>query len=355
MNWLLYGATGYTGNLIARRAVEQGMKPILAGRRERGRAIADELKLEWRTFGLEDPAQILAGLKDVTCVLNCAGPFSATFSPLVRGCLELGVHYLDVTGEMDVLEKARSLSAEAKSAKICLIPGVGFDVVPSDCLAAALARRLPSANSLELAIAGVGAGVSPGTLKTIVENIGAGSAIRRAGRIEAIPLGSLNKTIRFSFGERMATAFPWGDLATAYYSTSIPNITVYMAIPPSAIRTFRWMRPLLPAIQTPTVQKFLKKRIENRVKGPSERVLNEGRMFLWGRATSAEGHFVEATLDTGEGYSVTATTALAVVARVTKGLVAPGYFTPSQAFGPEFVKAIPNTKLTWSQPVKALS
>ncbi|MGB2993743.1 MAG: saccharopine dehydrogenase NADP-binding domain-containing protein, partial [Paenisporosarcina sp.] len=132
--WMIYGANGYTGALIARTAVAQGMKPILAGRRkEEIHTLANELGLESRVFSLNEPDQVTSGLREIDLVLHCAGPFSATSAPMIEGCLEMGSHYLDITGEISVFEHAHELkqAKRAEDAGVVLCPGVGFDVIPT--------------------------------------------------------------------------------------------------------------------------------------------------------------------------------------------------------------------------------
>src|SRR6266550_6648973 len=152
MAWMIYGANGYTGQLIAELANNHGEKPILAGRNAaKVRALAEKLGLPWRAFALDRP-----DLRDIELVLHCAGPFSATSRPMVDACLLARAHYLDITGEIDVFESVLGRDEEARQRGIVLLPGAGFDVVPSDCLAALLKQRLPSATKLELAFAPIG-------------------------------------------------------------------------------------------------------------------------------------------------------------------------------------------------------
>ncbi len=167
-NLLLYGANGYTGDLIARLAVNQGLRPILAARNSQKVALlATELGLEYRAFALDDMA-IDSALADIAVVLHCAGPFSQTSAPMVAGCLRSQAHYLDITGEISVFEEVAAQDSRAKTAGVMLLPGVGFDVVPSDCLAAHLKRRLPSATQLAIGFQALGR-VSRGTATTMVE------------------------------------------------------------------------------------------------------------------------------------------------------------------------------------------
>ena len=232
--WMIYGANGYTGELIARAAAERGLKPILGGRNRAAiETLARELNFDCRAFGLEDPKAIEAGLEDCAVVLHCAGPFSRTAKPMIDACLLAHTHYLDITGEIAVFEMAATYDAVAKMANIILLPGVGFDVVPTDCLAAELKLRLPSATQLTLAFRGLGI-TSRGTTLTALESMSTGGMIRRDGKLIPVPMAWKTRPIDFGNGQGPVTAMsvPWGDVATAYYTTGIPNIEAYAVFKP---------------------------------------------------------------------------------------------------------------------------
>jgi short subunit dehydrogenase-like uncharacterized protein len=331
--WMIYGANGYTGELIARASAAE--KPILAGRNaQRIQALARELGCEARVFDVDRPQ-----LDGVTLVLHCAGPFVHTSAAMVRACLDAGVHYLDITGEISVFESIMALDAEAKRRNVTLLPGVGFDVVPTDCLAAMLARRLPDATELTLAFTG-GAGLSAGTQKTIVEGLGGGGAIRRDGKIVRVPTLYDTREIPFPSGARLAMTIPWGDVSTAFYSTKIPNIRVYRATSPRAVARMRRLQYLLPLLAVPPIKWFLR-RGASRVKGPDATARARSRMEIWGRVVNRDGREVTMTMTTPEGYAFTALSALAAVNRVLRDPVRAGSFTPSMRLGAEFVTTIP--------------
>ncbi len=116
MNWMIYGASGYTGELIAREAKHRGLKPIFAGRSaDKVAALATELDCECRVFGIGNPDEMARWLQGVGLVLHCAGPFSATSAPMITACLKARAHYLDITGEISV-PGARRMIANAKRA-----------------------------------------------------------------------------------------------------------------------------------------------------------------------------------------------------------------------------------------------
>jgi len=336
--WLLYGANGFTGRRIAAEAVARGLSPVLAGRSAGAvAAVAEETALEWRAFPLDDPAALDAGLEGVAAVLLAAGPFSATSASVVDACLRRGIHYLDITGEIPVFEAVFARDAEAKRRGALLLPGVGFDVVPTDCLAVRLARALPRADRLELAFAS-GGGPSAGTAKTMVEGLARGGAVREGGRIRREPHGARRRTIPFADRPRRGMSIPWGDVATAYRSTGIPNIVVYTPGP-------GWLPPLArvarPVLGVGPVRRLAQRAIERRVRGPAE----EGRSRLWGRASQADGAAVEGTGETPGGYAFTALSAVECAERLLAVEWPPGAWTPASLFGPELLEAIPGCRL----------
>jgi short subunit dehydrogenase-like uncharacterized protein len=337
---MIYGANGYTGELVAREAVRRGLAPILAGRNAAAlRALGDELRLPIRTFALDDPTAVASALFGVRAVLCCAGPFVRTSAPMVAACLGTGAHYLDITGEIAVFERVLAQGEAAKKAGVCLLPGVGFDVVPTDCLAARLAAALPGATELDLAFYAEKGSMSRGTQKTMVESFPHAGAVRREGRIVPVPLAYDAREIDFGVpaGVRWAMTIPWGDVSTAWWSTGIPNIRVYTGASPKRIARMRRMQPLLPLLGWKPVKRFLQARIDRRAPGPSAEERATARVYLWGEARDAAGKRIEARLSTPEGYRLTAASAVSAVEKVLAGAVPPGAWTPSKAFGAGFV------------------
>ncbi len=332
---LVYGASGYTGELIAERAAELGLKPILAGRSEQKlRPLAARFGMPTRVFGLDDPAALDRGLADVDVVIHAAGPFSRTARPMVDACLRSRVHYLDITGEIAVFEACAARDREARDAGVMLMPGTGFDVVPSDCLALHVAGRLPDATALSLAFHSVGGGTSHGTATTMLESLHRPNQVRRQGTIVDVPSGKLWREIDFGRGPRPAMSIPWGDVSTAWYSTSIPDIAVYLAVP----RAARWgarLLPLLgPVLGLPRVQKALQARIQPG--GPSPEVRRRSFTLLWAEARRGEQRVVS-RMRVPEGYTLTAHTAVEIARRVLDGDAQPGFRTPAMAFGADFI------------------
>ncbi len=169
-----------------------------------------------------------------------------TSRPMVDACLAAGVGYLDITGEIAVFESVLARGAEAERAGVVLLPGIGFDVVPTDCLALALKERLPDATHLDLAFVAEGGGWSRGTLATMIESLPHAGAMRRNGRIVPLPLAAEAMEIDLPIGRRTVMSIAWGDVSTAFYTTGIANIRTFTGVPASTVRRLRRMRPLLP-------------------------------------------------------------------------------------------------------------
>ncbi|MDX1665341.1 MAG: saccharopine dehydrogenase NADP-binding domain-containing protein [Candidatus Promineifilaceae bacterium] len=336
---LIYGAYGYTGRLISEHAVERGLQPILAGRDgAKVSALAGELKLDHRTFSLDDPTAVTEGLSGIHTVLHAAGPYSATARPMLDGCLAEGVHYLDITGEIAVFELAASLDEAAKAREIMLLPGVGFDVVPSDCAAALAARRVPRAHNLALGILGPGR-ISRGTARTRVEVIDQPTRVRREGEIVNREPGSLTRAFDFGRGDLETVAVSWGDVATAYYSTGIPNITVYF--PAKGLSTVYRLADLLrPLVERPAVKELLKRAISLRPAGPSERQREKGTAVVIAEVRRG-GRVASERIETPGPYKLTYIAAVDAARRVLDGEWTAGFQTPSLAFGAEYVLSLP--------------
>ena len=343
-NWLIYGANGYTGQLVIEEALHRGHRPILAGRsEEKIKPIADRTGLEYVVADPADPGSFRKALSGVGLIFNAAGPFIHTSTPIIKACVEYGIHYTDITGEIPVFQNIFSYDSQAKQKGIVLMPGIGFDVIPTDCLALYVAERVPGAVELELAFAGL-SHISPGTMKTMVEMIPGGGIVRRDGRLISYPLGRGAKKVRFPDGEHTVIPILWGDLETAYHSTGIKNITTSMAYPD-------FMIPFLPAgisimqklFASKTIQRLAQKVIGMTVKGPGKDARERDRSYVWARAADAQGNEKQAWLDIPETYLFTAVASVLIIEKIFK-LRPKGALTPAMAFGSDFVLNINGVK-----------
>lgn len=342
--WILYGAYGYTGKLLLEEAIKRGHRPIIAGRNEKKLSeLVEKFNVEKIVINLEDESKLTESLEGVELILNSAGPFIYTAGPILKACLRTKTNYIDITGEIPVFQKVFELDREAKEKGICMLPGAGFDVVPTDCLAKYLSERMSDAVSLELAFLGLTV-PSAGTAKTMVEMLPEGGLVRRKGKLVRQALGEGVKRIRFPNREFLAVPIPWGDLETAYRSTGIPDITTLIVYPETLIRGMKIFSPLVKKLTKPTIiRRILQRAIERTISGPDEMMRERGKSYIYGVVRNGRGETKEAWLETPEVYKFTALSGI----RCVEGILSrkpTGALTPSLAFGADFVFQIEGTK-----------
>jgi len=336
-SFLIYGANGFVGSQAARLAVRSGLEPILAGRNEANlKPLADELGVKYRVFDLGDPGVLEKELNNISLVLHCAGPYIFTSRPMVNACLKTGTHYLDITGEIPVYQEISSRNLEARERGVLLLPGIGFDVAPTDCLAVHLKKRLPSATHLALAFQSVGpAGLPPGTQRTMFEMIPHGFQSRVDGKLQSLPRAKKTRFIDLGQGEVEATRLSWGDVFTAHFSTGIPNIESYLILSSSMKRGVALLGLLKPLFRSAAIRRFFKRGVKP---GPSMAECEASGTHVWGEVTDETGQKAVSRLHGPEGGLLwTTKTAIAAVIEVLKGKAPAGYQTPATAFGAAFV------------------
>lgn len=343
--FLLYGSYGYTGKLIADLAVKAGLRPLLAGRSEKPlRTQAESLDLNYRVFALDDTSALYGALEETQAVLHCAGPFVHTYRQMAEACLVTRRHYVDISGEIPGFEALAKLDEDAQRANIMLLPGAGFDVVPTDCLAAHLKQRLLSATHLRLYLRGVRSGISQGTARSAIENLHRQGMIRQEGQLVQVPPAWKIIEVDFGRGPVKVVSVGWGDVSTAYYSTGIPNIHTYMAFPSVAITAMRAMRILGPLFYARPAKGLLKQALRLAPSGPTEEMRRSGFQLIIGEAFDDDGQSVSAFLRTPEGYTLTALSTVEVMKHILRGDFKPGFQTPSLAYGADFVLGFPGVE-----------
>jgi len=335
---LIYGSYGYTGQLIVELAIKEGMNPILAGRSERKlRAQADKHHLAYRAFSLDETDKLDSALLKVDAVLHCAGPFVNTYHPMVEACIRTQRHYLDISGEIPSFEALAALDAQAKQSGIMLLPGGGFDVVPTDCLAAHLKQRLPGATRLRLFLRGIGAGVSRGTAKSAIENMHRQGMIRKNGKLVQVPPVWKALMQDFGRGPVRVISVGWGDVSTAYHSTGIPNVEVYLSLPQAMINLMYDMRTLGPLLYNRIAKTILKSLMNLYPPGPATSRRMKSFATIIGEVTDEQGGRVVSKLRTREGYTFTAQVTVEIMKRILNEEVRIGFQTPSRAYGADFI------------------
>ncbi len=336
--FLVYGSYGYTGKLIVKQAVKEGLQPILAGRDEKQlREQASKYGLEYRAFDLSNTSALNSAVQEVDAVLHCAGPFSLTFQKMITACIANKKHYVDISGEIEEFEALARMDEQARNAGMMILPGGGFDVVPSDCLSLYLSKQLPNATKLELNIISIGSGVSRGTARSGIENMHRQGRIRRDGKIVSVPNAWRIKQVDFGRGPKRLVSVGWGDVSTAFYSTGIPNIEVYMAFPRVMVNTMILTRLFGFLLYTRPAKDFLKWLVGRTIPaGPSAERNKTGFSLMIGEVTDGK-QTVRAKLRTPEAYHLTALTSVEIIKRILAGEFKPGFQTASQVYGADFI------------------
>lgn len=339
-NLLIYGAYGYTGRLIVKECLKKGIKPIIAGRDpEKTAAFANKHELEYDVLDVSDKKALENWLKKGAVVIHCAGPFIHTAKEMVEACLATDTHYLDITGEYQVFDSVKAYDSQAKEKSLMLLPGAGFDVVPSDCLAKHLHNKLPSATSLNLAFVSKGGKLSRGTAKTMIENLGEPQMKRVNGKYEGVPMGKSIREVDYGSFSQISMGISWGDISTAFHSTGIPNIEVFSGTDEQQINKVKKTLKLSFMLKSRVVKNFLMRQMDKKPDGPRAERRESSQMFLWGEVSDG-ANTVEARLQTPNGYTLTALTSVAISQKILAGDFKSGFQTPSTAYGEELISEI---------------
>lgn len=342
---LLYGANGYTGELIARYANEYNITPVLAGRNETTiRALAERLQLPFRIFSLNNANELQHQLLDVMVVIHAAGPFSATATQMVEACIATNTHYIDINGDISVFELIKTYDAAAKKANVMLLPGAGFDVIPTDCTALHLKEQLPDATHLQLAFIGNGGGLSHGTATTMAQRVGEEALIRNNGKLIKKPLGFKGMWLNTGSQQRFVMSLQWGDISTAYHTTGIPNVEVFTGIQPKVYKLLKFQFLFNWLLRTTFIRNIIQQKINDRPAGPNDEQRANGSTTVWGKVWNAKGEEKTSLLQCADGYTVTAWGCLLITQKILKGEWKAGYQTPASCYGKDLILEIPKSK-----------
>ena len=334
---LIYGANGYTGRLIVEAVRARGLRPILGGRNpDRLEEVADAHSLEFRTARLTDSVELTRLLRNVAVVLLAAGPFSETAPAMVDACLAKGIHYLDLTGECGVFETLFRRGEDARRRATMLMPGCGFDVVASDCLVSHVSSRVPAASHLAIGFSGL-VTATRGSLRTMAEQAGMPIRIRREGRFASVPPASMRRRFDYGTGDGWSTAVTWGDVATAFYTTGIPNIEVYFEETININAMLMAGRTFGALLQSPLAQTYMKAHAPLFPEGPTATERAVLTCTIVAEASARDGRTATSRLRTPEAYATSAQTAAAIAERATRGDVEHGFQTPARVYGPDFI------------------
>ncbi len=335
---MIYGANGYSAQLIIEELLKRGIRPILAGRNEVTiRKLAKNYSCDYKIFDLSDDSKSIEALTGIHTVLNCAGPFKYTAKDMIDYCLQTGTNYLDITGEMPALAYAFGNDRIAKEKGIVILPSVGFDIIPTDCLAKRLSEQMPGAINLKLGFLNINGKISRGTLLTTLEFLGGTGRIRRNGQMIESPIGQYTVKVKkgnFSF---TGISIPWGDVFTSFISTGIPNVEVYMGLPKIVFIFKNILLLFTKLLRIPFIKNVVGNYINKNVTGPNKKERDSTITFVWGRVENGKGEMKEEVYQVMEGYNMTAVGGAESAIRVLNNEVKPGAYTPSLAFGSSYM------------------
>lgn len=341
---VVYGSYGYTGKLIVNECRSKNLDVLLAGRNEEQlKKQSEQSRYPYKVVNSDDANALKKLLEPAAIVIHCGGPFRHTAKTMAEACLATKTHYTDITGEYLVFELLPTMDKQAREAGITLMPGTGFDVVPSDCLALHLKNRLPSATHLQLAFTMSKGGLSRGTKKSMTEGLGDGGLIRQNGQLTPIAMGSKSMEIDFGSFKTKTLCIPWGDISTAWRSTGIPNIEVYTGATDKMISNAKMSNYFNWLLRMQWVKKYMLKQIDKQPAGPSDEKREGGRSYLWGKVTDASGKECISLLETVSGYTLTAKTSVLIAEKILNGNLKTGYQTPAMAYGADLIMEIDGT------------
>lgn len=319
---MIYGATGYTGRMVAEHAKAHGTPLVLAGRSEAPLArLAAEVGVEYRVFSLDDTDATDKNLLDISVLLNCAGPFMRTAKPLMEAAIRYGVHYLDTAAELDSYRLAERLDGDAKTAGVMLMPGGGGSVAMLGSLAGHAVTRVKHPRKIRIAMH-VSGGMSRGSVISASENMTNETLARLDSKLVAVA----NDIQKFDFGQGAVDSFQvtLPDLITIWRATGVPNIETFVHV---------------------TGNGFPQGDLSLLPDGPTEGERLANRYQAVVEVSDAQGYVFRSMLDTVNGYTFTAMAAAEAGHRVLRGEARAGFQTPAELFGNGFAETIADTTI----------
>ncbi len=342
---IIYGSYGYTGELIAEESLSKNLTVLLAGRNEQKlKSQSKKTAYPFKAIDLSNPKELVELLKLGEVVMNAAGPFKNTATQMINACIEAGVHYLDINGDVDVFESIKTFDKKAQLANIMLMPGIGFDVVPTDCLAVHLKNKMPDATRLKIAFATIGSSVSHGTATTVASRLGEKALVRIDGKLTPIALGKNGLWVDFGEKRLFTMSIPWGDLSTAYESTAIPNIESYIGVKPKVYRLLKFQGLINWMLRTHVVRMLIQRRIDKKPAGPNFEQRKKSYCYVWAEVSNERGQRLSIRIKTPEAYNLTATASLLIAGKILGGQFATGFQTPAKMYGEKLVFEIEGVK-----------
>jgi short subunit dehydrogenase-like uncharacterized protein len=311
---------------------------LVAGRdEEKLSQLAGRLDCEYRVASLGSPDQLRAMLQDMDLLVHAAGPFHETTAPMLSACLDTNTHYLDLSAEAESIELVAARHRQAQAANIMCMPGVGVDVVPSDCLAAQLVERLPSTDRLSFGIS-LPKLLTAGSARNFAAHAGMPVLVRRGGKLKKLEPGIIERKFDYGEGPSVSSAISWGDIASAWYSTGVGNISCYLETTAGLRFAMAHASIVGPLLKNPWARFLTDTASDVMFTGPSEDQEENERGCVVVEAEDRCGRVAMSRIQFPESYSFTAKICAVTVDRIRKGRWASGFQTPSRVFGADYIR-----------------
>ncbi len=335
--WMIYGAYGFTGSLLAKIAADKGFKPVLAGRDAlKTKRLALSLGLDFKVFSLDEDSIIEKNLKDIDLLYNLAGPYCKTAPTMVEACLRTKTHYMDLTGDIEIYDFLYSLDKVAIENEILIMPGVGFNVIATECVAAHTVQKLSTCDHLDIVMA-TQAKPSKGTFKQMIALLPRGGYEIENHELKRRNIGKSDIKIKYPDKRRTPFSIPIGELIACHKSLNIANIRVHYAMSSSWVRMTETMIDIIAKFSGKNYgKKVLSNFASNYIKGPDETSMLHDKAYVYAKASSDLGVYAETMIKTPEPYYFTALITLKVIQKVLDGEYK-GALTPVEAFGSSII------------------
>lgn len=351
----VYGATGFTGGLVARELKGLGLDFVLAGRdRRKLERLSEELGgVPFVAVSLDDPAGLREMLAGCSVVAACAGPFTLHGEPLVEAAVETGTHYLDTTGEQPFMRMVFERYGErAADAGVALVSGMGFDYAPGDLIAALTAEGMGPLEEIVVAYCVHGFAPTHGTALSGLEIMRGGDVVWADGDWRPAPRSADGGRWRFPdpIGEQRMLRYPAGEQITVPRHVETARVRTLlngMVVPPRLMPLAAASSPLLGAAMRTPLRRAASAVVRRLPAAPNEKARRACRFTIGCEARSKAG----ARRGIVRGSDVYGLTA-AAVARGAQLLADPAYdrsgaLAPAQAFDPTaFLAALAESGLS---------
>jgi short subunit dehydrogenase-like uncharacterized protein len=355
---VLYGASGYTGRLVVEELERRGLEYVLSGRDQaKLAAVAGERGAPVRAVPLDDERGLRELLADAEVVISCAGPFALTGHALVRAAIDTGTHYVDSTGEQPFIKSVFDRHGPAaERAGVALVPALGFDYAPGDCIARLAAKGHEPLDELVIGYAVKGFGVSRGTMRSALEIMKGGDVVYEDGDWRPAPFGVFRASFDFPdpIGRQAMSRYPSGEVITIPRHTRTRRVTSLLtartmaphpALAPALPYT---LPPLALTLRTP-LRGLLSRAVGALPEGPGESERRAAEFTIVAVARGEDGSEGRGVARGSDVYGLTAVT----LVHGAELMSAPGYdragaLAPAAAYEPEaFLNFLGDHGISW--------